>query len=584
MTGILKKERNGEDENLQYRLFFHRLWRLLREYWRSEQKWKARGLLFAVVSLNLVGVYMLVLLNRWYNTFYGALQKYEQASFWPLIGQFCAIACIYIIVSVYAIYLRQMLQISWRDWMTRRYLGDWLGDQTYYKLQIDAAQTDNPDQRIGEDIQLFVTLTLQLSVELFKQFTIFVSFIAVLWQLSGIMTFSLGNTQITVYGYMVWLSLLYAAAGTFLTTRIGNPLIRLNYEQQKFEADFRYHMVRLRENGESVAFYRGEGPESAGLVARFMHIYRNYRQLMKFEKRLSWFQSGYGQLAVIFPIVFAAPRYFSGQIHLGGLTRTTSAFDKVQSSLSFFVEKYTYLAQWNAVVQRLVGFKAHMEAVEKLRPECRRTESADGALHIENLTLRLPAGRVLLQDLRLDLEAGGSLLITGASGSGKSTLLRALAGIWPFVSGTVAAPQARRLFLPQRPYLPLGTLREVLFYPQAEAAASDDEIRTVLEKCRLTRLADSLDAVDDWARILSLGEQQRIAFARVLLVKPAWVYLDEATSALDEPAEAAMYALLCSELPQMAVVSVGHRSTLKRYHAKQLQLEEGRWSLSDVRR
>lgn len=568
---------------MRYRLFFRGLWRLLREYWYSEHKWKARGLLLTVVSLNLVGVYMLVLLNRWYNTFYGALQNYEQAAFWPLIGNFCAMAFVYIIVSIYAIYLRQLLQINWRDWMTRRYLGDWLGDQTYYKLQIDEAQTDNPDQRIGEDIQLFVTLTLQLSVDLFKQFTIFVSFIAVLWELSGVVTIPFGDGQITVYGYMVWFSLLYAAVGTFLTARIGNPLIRLNYEQQKYEADFRYHMVRLRENGESVAFYRGEAPEGASLVARFVRVYQNYRQLIKYEKRLSWFQSGYGQLAIIFPIVLAAPRYFSGQIHFGGLTQTTAAFDKLQSALAFFVDKYTYLAQWNAVVQRLVGFKTHMEAVEKLQPQCVRRESADGALHIESLTVRLPDGRVLLKELQLALAPGESLLITGASGSGKSTLLRALAGIWPFVSGAVAAPEARRLFLPQRPYLPLGALREALFYPRASSATDEGEIRAVLEKCRLAGLAEKLDVADDWSRILSLGEQQRIAFARVLLMKPAWVFLDEATSALDEEAEKAMYELLRAELPETAVVSIGHRSTLVQHHKNRLHLSDGAWQWSAAR-
>lgn len=570
--------------NLMERRFLKNVWVLFKGYWNAEEKWKARGLLGVVMVLNFVAVYILVLLNQWYNTFYNALQEYRYVDFWPLIGQFGLLAFIHIAIAVYTIYLRQILQIKWRNWMTQRYLAKWLDEQTYYKMQLLGDKTDNPDQRISEDINQFVTLTLTLALGGLKQLAVLSAFVMILWQLSGVITVPVFGYEFTIYGYMVWISLLYALGGTYLAAKIGKPLIRLNYDQQRYEADFRFQMVRFRENSESVAFYRGETTENANFLLRFWQVFKNYQSLIKFEKRLTWFTASYGQLAIIFPMLLAAPRYFSGQMQLGGVMQTNSAFGRVQDALSFLVDSYSLIAQWTAVVKRLLGFIAHMETVEMIKPDTQINESALQHLNIAHVAVDLPAGQSLLSDLNLEIKAGEKLLVTGASGCGKSTLLRTLAGIWPFGEGSITFPaEQRRLFLPQRPYLPLGNLREVLFYPGKSAAISDQEIKAVLDKCLLSPLQEKLDTMDDWTRILSLGEQQRIAFARVLLTRPDWVFLDEATSALDEHTESVLYQLIIDDLPNTAIVSVGHRNTLLLYHQRKLHLTgAGGWQLTEL--
>lgn len=560
---------------------FKEFWRLCKGYWQSEEKWRARGLLAVVMLLNCAVVYMLVLLNEWYNTFYNALQEYRYDAFWDLIGYFTLIAFVYIAFSVYAIYLRQMLQIYWRRWMTHRYLERWTKGQTYYKMQIASDGMDNPDQRISEDINLFAELTLVLFLGFLKQIAVLIVFIAILWRLSGVLTLPIGGYEVTVYGYMVWISLLYAAVGTFLTTKVGSPLIRLNYDQQRYEADFRFNLVRLRENGESVAFYGGEQPERTNFFACFDRAFKNYWQLMKYGKRLTWFVSGYGQLAIIFPILMAAPRYFAREIQIGGVMQILNAFGKVQDALSYFVDSYASIAQWTAVVKRLGDFTRHMEIVEQTRPGTVQG-AGTAALRLSALTVALPQGQVLVSAIDLTVERGDRLLVTGASGCGKSTLLRTIAGIWPYGSGEISMPAgARRLFLPQRPYLPLGSLRNTLFYPE-EKAADGARVEDVLQLCKLEHLLDRLDAAEDWGKILSLGEQQRVAFARLLLLRPAWAFLDEATSALDEPTERAMYELIAAHLPDTAVISIGHRGTLARFHRRKLHIEDGNWRVAEI--
>ena len=557
-------------------------WQLFKGYWSSPEKWKARGLLASVIALNLIMVYLLVRINDWYRVFYDALQAYDWASFWPLVGEFSVLAFIYIIIAVYAVYLRQMLTINWRTWMTEQYLSRWMQGQVYYGLQVLRSDTDNPDQRISEDINQFVTLTLTLLVGILKQLTTLGAFAVVLWNLSGVVTVPIGGAEFTVYGYMFWLSLLYSGLGTYFVHLVGKKLIRLNFDQQRYEADFRFSMMRVRENSESIAFYRGEMAETVGFKERFANVIKNYWGLMRRTKLLNFYVNGYSQLAIIFPLVMAAPRYYAGEMALGGLMQTLSAFGRVQDALSFFVDSYSSIAELAAVIQRLSGFTEHMEESARVTSDIARAEGTVKELALQNLTINLPDGKPLLTACTLSLPAGSRVLVTGASGAGKSTLLRALAGIWPYGSGRIELPQgAVRLFLPQRPYLVLGSLRRALSYPRT-AAASDEEIARILKLVGMDHFAARLDDVDDWSRILSLGEQQRLAFARILLIRPDWIFLDEATSALDEPRERALYELLHLELPAANIISVGHRSTLFVLHDTELRLKDQSYTYQEI--
>ena len=557
-------------------------WHLFKGYWSSAEKWRARGLLAAVILLNLVMVYLLVRINDWYRIFYDALQAYDWASFWPLIGEFTGLAFVYILIAVYAIYLRQMLTINWRTWMTERYLARWMQGQTYYRLQVLRSDTDNPDQRISEDINQFVTLTLTLLVGILRQLTTLGAFAVVLWNLSGVLTVPIGTAEFSIYGYMFWLSLLYSGFGTYFAHRVGRKLIELNFDQQRYEADFRFSMMRARENSENIAFYHGEMAETVGFKERFANVIKNYWGLMRRTKLLNFYVNGYGQLAIIFPLIMAAPRYYAGEIALGGLMQTTSAFGRVQDALSFFVDSYSSIAELAAVIQRLAGFTEHMEDTAQVKSGIMRLENHTGTLELAGLSVALPDGTPLLTDCTLMLPRGSRVLVTGVSGAGKSTLLRSLAGIWPYGSGTIRLPQdERRLFLPQRPYLMLGSLRRALSYPNT-ASEPTERITQILQSVGLSHIAARLDEVDDWSRILSLGEQQRLAFARILLIRPDWVFLDEATSALDEPREREMYELLRQELPTMSIISVGHRSTLLSVHDTVLHLNHGTFTYQEI--
>lgn len=560
-------------------------WQLFKGYWSSEEKWKARGLLGVVIAMNFAMVYLLVQLNNWYNTFYNALQNYEAEAFWGLIGEFSAIAFTYIMIAVYAVYLRQMLQIRWRTWMTKRYLNAWTEKQVYYRMQLTDGAADNPDQRISEDIGSFVNLTLQLLIGFLKQLTTLAAFGVVLWELSGEYTLELGGMNIVIYGYMFWFSFVYSGLGTWLAHKVGRKLIGLNFDQQKFEADFRFNMMRVRENAESIAFYRGEPSEMEGFLDKFKRVITNYRQLMTKTKHLNFYVNGYAQLAVIVPLILAAPRYFSGAIQLGGLMQTISAFGRVQDALSYFVDAYDTIAQLASVINRLAGFTKHVEQTIELKDGIIRADSTDKNFVIDGLTVGLPNKKILLDRLNLNLSEGERLLVTGVSGSGKSTLLRTLAGIWLYAKGALKIPRgAKIMFLPQRPYLPLGTLKRALLYPQSEeeASVSTEKLSAVLDEVGLPELSAKLDTADDWSRILSLGEQQRLAFARVLLMEPTILFLDEATSALDEPREREMYELLRKKFPALTMVSVGHRSTLFEQHDQLLALNGGAYTLKEI--
>ena len=551
--------------------FLRDLWTLTRPYWFSEDRWAGRGLLAIIVAMNLGMVYLNVLFNEWYKLFYDALQKHDVAAFWHQFGRFGILAVMFIVVAVYQVYLRQMLQIRWRQWLTGRYLEGWMGGQTYYRMQLIGDGTDNPDQRISQDLALFVQQTLSLSLGFLSSVVTLVSFVGILWVISGPLTVPIGGTSITIPGYMVWAALIYAVGGTWLTHVIGRPLVRLNYDQQRYEADFRFGLARLRENTEGVALYGGEEREQGILRHHFGFVVKNWWGIMKRQKSLTWFTSFYGQLAVVFPFLVASPRYFSGAIQLGGLMQISSAFGQVQGALSWFVDAYTNLAEWKATVERLTGFEAAMAnaRTETRRAGIAREPAAAPAVELQNVALALPQGDTLLGGADIRLQPGESVLVTGPSGSGKSTLFRALAGIWPFGHGTIRIPKdARALFLPQKPYLPLGNLRTVVCYPGE--MQGDDAIRDALGTVGLAYLGHRLDEVQSWSMQLSPGEQQRLAVARALLYRPDWLFLDEATSAVDEAVEASLYRTLREKLPQTTLVSIGHRSTLAGFHDRHL--------------
>jgi putative ATP-binding cassette transporter len=534
-------------------------------------------LLLVVVALTLGIVYINVLLNQWNNTFYNALQNKDYTVFVQQLIRFSWLAGLYIVAAVYQLYLTQMLQIRWRRWLTEHYLRAWLTDGAYYRMQLVAGETDNPDQRIAEDVRLLISGSLDLAIGGLRAVVTLVSFVAILWGLSGPLIIPLGSTSITLPGYMIWAALLYAIVGTWLTDWVGRPLVRLNFDQQRYEADFRFSLVRFRENTEGVALYRGERDELRGFRERFGAVVRNWWDIMRQQKRLTGFTAGYAQAAIIFPFIVAAPRYFRGEIPLGGLVQTATAFGQVQHALSFIVSSYSDIAAWRAVVERLAGFE---HALQRVRMEVatnggiRRADGEATRLAVEDIGLDLPGGQPLIANVNLSLARGDTALLSGPSGAGKSTLVRAIAGIWPFGRGEIRMPpDARVLFLPQKPYLPIGTLRDVVSYPMPAGGVEDATLREALDAVGLPELARRLDEAGHWALQLSPGEQQRIAFARALIQKPDWLFLDEATSAVDEATEARLYQLVCERLMRTTVFSVGHRGTLRPFHARQLVLQ-----------
>jgi len=556
--------------------FFSALWSLTRPYWFSSEKWTARGLLAAVVALNLGIVYLEVILSYWQNDFYNTLQRSDQAAFFRELMRFCWIAAGFIVIAVYELYLNQMLQIRWRRWLTENYLEEWIGKRAYYRMQLADRGTDNPDQRIAEDLAEFCEKTLSLAFGLMSAVITLLSFLAILWTLSGSISVELFGRSVEIPGYMVWIALFYSIAGTLFAHWIGRPLVKLNFEKQKVEADFRFSLVRFRENGEAVALYNGEQGELRLLNNRFAGVAANWWDIMRRTKKLSWFRAGYSQAAVVFPFVVAAPRFFSGAIQLGDLMQTGTAFGKVQSSLSWFIEAYAQIAAWKATVDRLTSFRSAILAAAAAEEGIGVRDQTQDHYASTELKIDLPGGQRLLDAGGLKLTAGERVLITGASGSGKSTLFRALAGIWPFGRGEIVRPAGPRvLFLPQKPYLTVGTLREQLCYPSPADAFGDAELVAALHDCDLPLLAQRLDESQHWTQLLSGGEQQRIAFARALLQKPDWIFMDEASSALDETTEAALYALLRERLPASAVVSIGHRSGLRLLHERCIEIARG---------
>lgn len=531
-------------------------------------RWMAMALLAIIIVINLGQVWVSVSLSFFNRDWFDAIQAKNAAEFWrllwrvwlPLVGVLIASNFIeFLIVSAF--------KIRWRSWLTEKLFGRWLGDGTHYRLQFGDTRVDNPDQRISEDIRKYIDTTYSLTISMIQQISGLVSFAVILWGLSANLT--LPGLDTKVPGLLFWIALAYATVGTLITHLIGKRLIRLNFQQEVYEADFRFGLARLREYGEPIALLGGEKAENQRLGAQFGEVIRNFFNIVRVQKWLSAFIQLYGSSNSIVPIVITAPFFFAGQITLGVLTQTSQAFARVDAALSFFIDRYAMLADFKAVVDRLSSFDASLLKAETVKAESRiRLEtSPDDRLHVSGLALSLPTGQTIVEVGELSMRRGERTLLVGPSGSGKSTLFRAIAGIWPFGDGVIAAPEGRSvMLLPQRPYLPLGSLRDAVTYPGVTGTYPDSAIRAALQAARLPHLADRLDEFGFWVQVLSLGEQQRLAIARALLARPDWLFLDEATAALDEPLEEAIYKVLMTELPGTTIVSIGHRSTLKAMH------------------
>jgi vitamin B12/bleomycin/antimicrobial peptide transport system ATP-binding/permease protein len=556
-----------------------KVWALTTPYFSSEQKWKARALLASIVVLNLAAVYMLVLLNEWNRTFYDALQQRNLAVFWEQILRWTYIVAAYLVIAVYKFYLTQLLDLRWRAWLTEHYLERWLANKAFYRMELSrftgkSDAPDNPDQRIQEDLALFTSYSMSLSMGILNALVTLVSFIGILWGLSGGFMFNLGGSTYELHGYMVWAAVVYCVVGSVATHYIGRPQIGLNFQQQRLEADFRHHMVRVREYSEAIALDGGENVERGHLDLRFGKVLANYLALIRARKNLIWFNIFFTQAASIFPLLVASPRYFSGAIQLGELMQISSAFGNVQDSLSWFVDNYQDLATWRATADRLTTFEESVSTqAQAERPDVVRSANTMAS---HDLTLALPGGQVLLSNLSLRVNAGDSVLVKGPSGSGKSTLFRAFAGIWPFAQGQVEVP-ADTMCIPQNPYFPDGSLRDALAYPEPAGNYSDEQLRQALGDALLPQLATRLDDEDAWTQKLSGGERQRLALARVFLKQPGWVLADEATSALDAQAEQSLYERLAAMVKRKggALVSIGHRPALESFHDKRWELVPG---------
>ena len=564
------------------------IWRLSIPYFRSDDRWAGRALLGAVIAVELSLVALQVILNQWYNRFYNTLQDHNWDAFVSAILFFCGLAAVYTVAVVYQIYLNQWLQIRWRRWMTQTYLQQWLNAANHYRMQLLGDAADNPDQRIADDLRMFVEYTLTIVTGLLNSIVSLCSFVVILWILSEQAPLYLFGAQFAIPGYLVWAALFYAAVGTVLTHLIGWRLIPLNFQQQRFEADFRFNLVRSRENAEQIAALGGEAAERERHLSRFGLVVGNWLAVMQRQKQLMFFTQSFSQAAVIFPYIVVSPVYFAGAMQLGGLMQTASAFNSVQSALSYFITSYRNIAEWRAIIERLSGFEVAIAAgrAAAAAPPAIEVVPRGGAVFaVDRLDVRLPDGKRIVAAEHIAFPAGERVLVTGPSGSGKSTLFRAIAGIWPFGSGRVMVPKgAKVMLLPQRPYFPLGTLAAAVGYPAKAGTFDDARIAEALVAVGLPELVERLGEEAHWNRMLSLGEQQRLGIARALLQAPDYLFLDEATASLDEAAEAALYRLLQERLKDTTIISIGHRSTLGAFHGRRVVLvpDEDLYRVRDV--
>ncbi|MEY2874662.1 MAG: hypothetical protein RLZZ373_2033 [Pseudomonadota bacterium] len=551
-------------------------WSLSGAYFSPKRSWQPLLGVALMLLFTLFAVRMNVLFSFWYNDFYSAMQALDQPKFWFSLNLFGILAAIHVARALVTSYIRSAFTIHWRQWLNDRTVGEWLDGQSYYLGRFAQPSVDNPDQRIQQDVTTLVGTTLALALGLVGAVVSVYEFTGILWNLSAPMT--VFGTEVP--RAMVFLVYVYVLVASFFAFRIGRPLIELNFLNEKFTANYRYLLVRVREYGESIALYRGERVEQRGLLTSFAAVIANAWATLWRSLKFDGYNLVISQISVVFPFIIQAPRLFAGTIKLGDVIQTSQSYGQLEDALSFFRTSYDNFAGYRAVLDRLSGFEQNVAASARLSLPVVKDNAA--ALVTRKLTVNRPDGQVLLADLDLTLTAGQSLLIRGPSGSGKTTLLRTLAGLWPFSTGESERPTgAASLFLSQRPYLPVGSLRAALAYPSE--TVSDDVARQVLARVQLGQLTDQLDVVQDWSQVLSPGEQQRLAFGRALANRPAIIFLDEATSATDSGLEHALYSLLRTHLPLAILVSVGHRQTLAAFHDQALTFEgDGRWVLESA--
>ncbi|WP_426957874.1 ABC transporter ATP-binding protein/permease [Muricoccus radiodurans] len=559
--------------------FMRRFWRLAKGYYAGEEKRSAWMLTAGVIGLTLLQIYIQVRFNLWNRDFFNALESRDRAAFFGQMGTFLILCIASMVVAVFQLYVRQLLQLNWRRWLVFRLQSRWLENSRHYQMNFLPGSADNPDQRISENTRWATAMAVDMAVGLFQSVVMLISFVGILWTLSGPLMVAFGSNEFEIPGYMVFAALIYAIIGSGLTYFIGRPMVEINQRRNAAESDHRFALIRLRESSEGVALIRGEADEERGLRKSFGHVVTVMKDLMRSERRLMWLTSAYGMIAGVFPILVASPRYFAGAITLGVLMQIGSAFGEVTRALNWFVDNFPRLADWRSHVERVVALEDSLNAAQVMEGETRINviegplDDGSEVLAFNNLQIGQADGNVLVGEANAEIRAGEKVLIVGESGTGKSTLFRAISGVWPWGSGEIRVPpRDHMMFMPQRPYLPLGTLRAAIAYPAQSGRFPDAAVRAALERCGLAHLTDRLDEEERWDRVLSLGEQQRLAFARLILHKPRWVFMDEATAALDEDNQDAMMGLFSEELADSALVSIGHRPGLDAFHDRTLRL------------
>lgn len=542
-------------------------------YWLSANAPKAWLFTFCLIFSTGLLVLLNMKLNNWQVDFYNHLQQRSLSGFYHSLLQFAEICSVLVITSGWQTHFKMLLQLRWRQWLTNRFITMWLHNQTYFHMKFLDNSVDNPDQRIAEDIQLFVNHSLELVVGFLRHLIALIVFSIVLWRLSGNIELSFYIIDLTVPGYLVWSALLYSVLGTWITMKIGHPLMSQNNVQQSNEADFRYSLVRLKEYADCIALCKGDVWEKHSILKRFSCILVTYLAIIKTTRNITWISSAYSQLSTVFAFLIASPRYFNDELQLGQLFEISGAYWYVHSALSYIIESYGKIAQWQAVTDRLQLFYKLLAKPLPLKASG-ITFVTPNMLLTKDLSIYSPAGHILLDKLTLEIASGECLLITGPSGCGKTTLLQALAGIWPYYNGTISCPPtAITIFLPQKPYLPIGSLRDAILYSHRPHNITDNQLREALRLCKLSALESHINIEADWSKLLSLGELQRLSIARVIVHRPQWVFLDETTACIDEATEAAIYQMLKEQLPSTSLITIGHRDTLRTYHNRILKLD-----------